>query len=152
MLLRADSKERGTSLYVGHQGAQTEISFLHLSKNVHSERVYEFTANRSNVLRLIHTYHVVPMPFPCHAVPLPCLSLKSLDCVFPIWFTQCGRILFTDAMPFPCHATNMLFWKRPLKATAQRGMVTAWEQHGMSELTSAVLRRHVGDLPAFGEW
>jgi hypothetical protein len=34
------------------------------------------------------------------------------------------------AMPFPCHATNMPFWKRPLKATAVswqgRGRVTAW--------------------------
>jgi hypothetical protein len=30
------------------------------------------------------------------------------------------------AMPFPCHATTMLFWKRPLKATAQRGMRGAW--------------------------
>jgi hypothetical protein len=28
----------------------------------------------------------------------------------------------------------------------------AWERHGMCELTSAVLRRHVCDLPAFGEW
>jgi hypothetical protein len=87
-------------------------------------------------LRLIYTYD---------AVPLPCRSAKGLDCVFPIWFTQCGRVWFTHAMPFPCHDTNMPFWKRPLKATA-------WERHGMCELASAVLRRHVGDLPAFGEW
>jgi hypothetical protein len=31
-----------------------------------------------------------------------------------------------------------------------RGRVTAWEWHGMCELASAVQRRHVGDLPAFG--
>jgi hypothetical protein len=28
----------------------------------------------------------------------------------------------------------------------------AWGRHGMCELASAVLRQHVGDLPAFGEW
>jgi Holliday junction resolvase RusA-like endonuclease len=36
-------------------------------------------------------------------------------------------------MPFPCRATNMPFWKRPLKAMAGswqgRGRVTEWEQH-----------------------
>jgi hypothetical protein len=64
------------------------------------------------------------MPFPCraHAVPLPCRAAKCLDCVFPIWFTQCGRVWFTHAMPRTCHATTMPFWKRLLKATAQRGM------------------------------
>jgi hypothetical protein len=81
--------------------------------------------------RLIHTYH---------AVPLPCRSAKGLDCVFPIWFTQCCRVWFTHTLPFLCHAMNMLFWKRPLKATAgsQQGdsMGTVWEWH-------------VGDLPAF---
>jgi hypothetical protein len=29
-------------------------------------------------------------------------------------------------MPFPCNATTLLFWKRPVKATAQRDMGTAW--------------------------
>jgi hypothetical protein len=57
-------------------------------------------------------------------------------------------------MPFPCHATNLPFCKRPLKAMAGSrqgdGMGTAWERHGMCELASAVPRRHVGDLPAFG--
>jgi hypothetical protein len=93
----------------------------------------------------IHTYH---------AVPLPCCSAKGLDCVFPIWFTQCGRVWFTNTMPFPCHVTNMPFWKRPLNATAGswqgRGMGTAWERHGMCELASTVQRRHAGDLPVFG--
>jgi len=27
-----------------------------------------------------------------HAVPLPCRDAKGLECVFPIWFTQCGRV------------------------------------------------------------
>ena len=29
-------------------------------------------------------------------------------------------------------------------------METAWERNGMCELASAVQRRHLGDLPAFG--
>ena len=45
------------------------------------------------------------MPFPCraHAVPLPCRTAKGLECVFPIRFTQCGRVWFTFRMPRPCH-------------------------------------------------
>jgi hypothetical protein len=27
-----------------------------------------------------------------HAVPLPCRAAKGLECVFPILFTQCGRV------------------------------------------------------------
>jgi hypothetical protein len=50
----------------------------------------------------------------------------------------------------PCHSPAMLLQKRLLKATAQRGMGTAEERHGMCELTSAVARRPVGDLPRFG--
>jgi hypothetical protein len=30
-----------------------------------------------------------------HAVPLPCRAAEGLECVFPIWFTQCGRVWFT---------------------------------------------------------
>jgi hypothetical protein len=89
---------------------------------------------------------------PCrsHAFPRPCRSAKGLECVFPVWFTQRRRVWFIHAMSCPCHATTMLLWKRIFKATAQRGMGTAWERHGMCELASEVLRRHVGDLPAFG--
>jgi hypothetical protein len=87
------------------------------------------------------------MLFPCcaHAVPLPCHAAKGLDSVFPIWFMQCGHVWFTHAMLCPCHATTMPFWKRLLKAMHS----TARHGHGMCELTSAVQRRHVGDLPAF---
>ena len=56
------------------------------------------------------------MPCPCHAhavpMPCPCRATKSLECVFPIWFTQCGRVWFTLAMPCSDHAVL-------LKATAQ---------------------------------
>jgi hypothetical protein len=50
-------------------------------------------------------------------------------------------------MPFPCHATTCPLWKRPLKATAQRGMRAAWERQGMGELASAVQRRRMGNVP-----
>jgi hypothetical protein len=92
------------------------------------------------------------MPFPCcaHAVPLPCRAAKRLDYVFLIWFTQCGPVWFTHAMPRPCRATTMPFWKRILKATAQHSMGATLAWHGMCELASAVQRRHVGNMPAFG--
>jgi hypothetical protein len=66
-----------------------------------------------------------------HAVPMPCRGAKGLECVFPIWFTQYGRVWFTLAMPRPCHALTMPFFLRP--------------RHSM-----AVKRRPVGYLPAFG--
>jgi hypothetical protein len=70
-------------------------------------------------LRLIDTYHAVPLQ-------RQCLAAKSLDCVFPIWFTQYDRVWYSHAMPRPCHATTMPFWKRLLKATAHSGMGAAW--------------------------
>jgi hypothetical protein len=70
--------------------------------------------------------HAVLMPFPC-----PCRAAKGLECVFPIWSTQCGRVWFTLAMPRPCHAPTMPFFSRPRHSTS-------------------VERRPVGYLPAFG--
>jgi hypothetical protein len=66
-----------------------------------------------------------------HAVLLPSRATKGLDCVFPIWFTQCGCVWFTLAMPCPCHALTMLFFSRPRHSTT-------------------VERQPVGYLPAFG--
>jgi hypothetical protein len=66
-----------------------------------------------------------------HAAPMPCRAAKGLECVFPIWFTECGRVWFTLAMPRPCHALTMPFFSRPRHSTA-------------------VERRLVGYLPAFG--
>ena len=55
-----------------------------------------------------------------HAVPLPCRAAKGLECVFPIWFTQCGLVWFTLAMPCPCHAPTMSFFSRPCCVVAMR--------------------------------
>jgi hypothetical protein len=76
-----------------------------------------------------------------HAVPLPCRAAKGLECVFPIWFTQCDRVWFTLAMPCSDHAVL-------LKATAQHGclsavlccglekngMVRSWHGRGMASM------------------
>jgi hypothetical protein len=110
---------------------------------IQTEVVWYLCKNkRSGGVRPIHTYHAVPMPFPCHRPP------KALDCVFSNWFTQCGRVWVTDTMPFPCHARICLSESDLSRPWQGRG--TAWERHGMCELASAVQRRHVGDLPAFG--
>jgi hypothetical protein len=66
-----------------------------------------------------------------HAVPLPCRADKGLECVFPIWFTQRGRVWFILATPRPCPALTMAFFSRPRHSTA-------------------VERRPVGYLSAFG--
>ena len=66
-----------------------------------------------------------------HSMPRPCRAAKGLDCVFPIWFTQCGRVWFTLAMPRPCYAPPMPFFSRQRYSTS-------------------VERRPVGYLPAFG--
>ena len=59
------------------------------------------------------------MPFPCcaHAVPPPCCAAKSLECVFPIWFTQCNPVWFTLAIPRPFH---------PRSCRSSQGHGTAW--------------------------
>jgi hypothetical protein len=49
------------------------------------------------------------IPCRAHAVPLPCLAAKGLEHVFPIWFTECGRVWFTFALPWPCRAHAMLW-------------------------------------------
>ena len=52
--------------------------------------------------------HSMPCPYRAHAVPLPCRVAKGLEWVFPIWFTQCGRVWFTLATPCPGRAHSML--------------------------------------------
>jgi len=78
-----------------------------------------------------------------HAFPLPCRAAKGSECVFPIWFKQCGRVWFTLAMPCSDHAVL-------LKATAQHvrretavlcygleknGMFGASHGHGMESVS-----------------
>ena len=84
------------------------------------------------------------MPFTCraHAVPLPCRAAKGLECVFPIWFAQCGRVRFTLAMSCPCYAPTMPFFSRPQHSTAVSRRPccavalrrTAWSAHGMANV------------------
>jgi hypothetical protein len=65
---------------------------------------------------------------PCRspAVPLPCRSAKVLDCVFPIWFTQCGRVWFTHAIPFPCRSPAM-----PRISLSESDLSRPWQVRGM---------------------
>ena len=82
------------------------------------------------------------MPRPCF--PLPCCAAQGLECIFPIWFTQCGRVWFTLAMARPCHALTMPFFSRPQhgrRETAmlcrdleKNGMVRAWHGRGMASV------------------
>ena len=84
------------------------------------------------------------MPCPCraHIVPLPCRAAKDLECIFPIWFTQCGRVWFTLVMPCPCHAPTMPFFSRPQHSTVVERRPccavalrrTAWSEHGMTSV------------------
>ena len=68
-----------------------------------------------------------------HSAPLPCRAAKSLECVFPIWFTQCGRVWLTLAMPCSDHAVILKATaRRPCCAVALRR--TAWTEHGMASL------------------
>ena len=46
-----------------------------------------------------------------HAIPLTWDAANGLECVFPIWLTQCGRVWFTLTLPCPCCAQAML-WPR----------------------------------------
>ena len=69
---------------------------------------------------------------------IACRAAKSLDCVFPIWFTQCGRAWFTLSMPCPCHAPTMLFFSRPRHSTSCRE--TAYGLPARVQLLPAITR------------
>ena len=97
------------------------------------------TRHLPNKCRFTHS-----MPFPCraHAVPLPWRAAKGLECVFPIWFTQCGRVWFTFVMT--CHAPTMPFFSRPqhgrlstavlCRGLENKGMVRAWRRRDMASV------------------
>ena len=72
---------------------------------------------------------------------MPCRAAKGLECVFPIWFTQCGRVWFTLAMPCPCRAPTMPFFSRPRHSTTvlccgfeKKSMIGTWHGHGMASV------------------
>ena len=87
-----------------HRGIKMQLHFSLMSGTVR-QSVIRFKADS-------------PIACRAHAVPLPCRAAKGLECVFPIWFRQCGRVWFTLAMPPPCHAVTMPFFSRPRHSTA----------------------------------
>jgi len=114
-----------------------------LSKNICIYRIDERANCTSHTpfleadgrLRPIHTWHAVPMPRPCRAA-------KGLECVFPIWCTQCGRVWFTLAKPRPCHVLTMPFFSRPLhRAAVERRPVDYLHAFGFFWLPRGVPRR-----------
>ena len=77
-----------------------------------------------------------------HSMQCPCRATKGLECVFPIWFTQCGRVWFNFAMLRPCHALTMPFFSRPRHSTAvERRPVGYQPAFGFSRLPRGVPRR-----------
>jgi hypothetical protein len=87
---------------------------------------------RMALFRLIHIYHAVPLRVYIVYFPLDLHSAAVFDSHMSCRFC---------AMPRPCRSESDL--SRPRHSAA-------WERQGMCELVSAVRRRHVGDLPAFG--
>ena len=79
-----------------------------------------------------------------HAIPLPWRTAKALECVFPIWFTQCGRVWFTLAMPRPCHALTMPFFPRLLPWVERHGQSMACARHGKCESDTSALHKSNG--------
>jgi len=74
-----------------------------------------------------------------HAFPLPCRATKCLECVFPIWFTQCGRVWFT--LVIPCLSSQGHVTARPsrvgLWATCSRSASSGYH----AEFHEVVIRR-----------
>jgi hypothetical protein len=72
------------------------------------------------------------MPFPC----------GFRLCLSHLIYTVRPCLIHTyNAVPLPCHECRF---------ESDLSEATAGERHVMCELASAVQRRHVGDLPAFG--
>jgi hypothetical protein len=83
------------------------------------------------------------MPFPCHAVPL-----RVQIVFFP--FDLHSAAVFDSHIPRRTHAAPVTYHDHVVLESTSQGHGTARHGHGMCELASAVQRRHVGDLPAFG--
>jgi hypothetical protein len=71
-----------------------------------------------------------------HAVPLPCRAAKGLECVFPTWFTQWGRVWFikmwsvNQTRP---HCLNQMGKTHSKPLAARHGRGTTWARHAMCE-------------------
>ena len=76
-------------------------------------------------------------------MPRPCRAAKGLEYVFPIWFTQYGRVRFTcHAMLRPCRSSQGHSTARPSRdgravlscGLEKNGMVGAWYGHGKASV------------------
>ena len=66
---------------------------------------------------------------------LPCCAAKGLECAFPIWFTQCGRVWFTLVMQYSDHAVLLYATARPsFDGCAVALRRRAWSEHGMASV------------------
>ena len=70
---------------------------------------------------------------------ITCRAAKGIECVFPIWFTQCGSVWFTLAMPRPCHALTI-----PWPWEERHGQSMARARHGKCESDTAALCKSNG--------
>jgi hypothetical protein len=84
---------------IANHGGKSSCGFSTVTSFCNYEIVVRSLLLAMDHLRLIHTYH---------AVPLPCRAKKGLDCVFPILFTQCGPVCVTHAVSEQCHDHALL--------------------------------------------
>ena len=89
-----------------------------------------------------------------HSMLCPCRAAKGLECVLPVWFTQCGRVWFTLAMPRPCPALTMTFFSRPRHSTAiERRPVGYLATFSFFWLPRGVPRRLLSEAyQSFSQW
>jgi hypothetical protein len=107
------------------------------SQTHHTRKVYTDRVNANS--HIPSCSHDATMSSPCHAVPL-----RVQIMTFP--FDLHSAAVFDSHMP--CRACAMPRQCRSESDFSRPRHSAAW--HGMFELTSAVQRRHMGNLPAFG--
>ena len=73
-----------------------------------------------------------------HSTPFPCHATKGLECVFPVWFTQCGRVWFTLAMP--CCSSQGHSTAQP--SLYGRAVLWPWEERHGRSMARQVWIRH----------
>jgi hypothetical protein len=95
-------------------------------------------------LRLIRTYHAIPMPRLCRSPAMPCqkgFRMCLAHLIYSAAVVDLHMPSHASAMPRPCRSESDFSSSRHS---------AAWAWHGMCELASAVQRQHVDDLSAFG--